>query len=74
MKRANNSEDYQKFRYQNDALTKKCEALENQITKYEKEIRNLNDELRNDTKNKKDFDLILNYQNKKKYMKSNEFL
>ncbi len=62
MKRANDSEDYQKFRYQNDALTKKCEALENQITKYEKEIRNLNDELRNNTKNKKDFDFKLSKQ------------
>ena len=62
MKRANDSEDYQKFRYQNDALTKKCEALENQITKYEKEIRNLNDELRNHTKNKKDFDFKLSKQ------------
>ena len=62
MKKANDSADYQKFRYQNDTLIKKCEALENQITKYEKEIRTLNDELRNNTKNKKDFDFKLSKQ------------
>ncbi len=62
MKKANDSADYQKFRYQNDSLVKKCEALENQITKYEKEKRNLNDELRNNTKNKKDFDFKLSKQ------------
>ena len=62
MKKANDSADYQKFRYQNDTLIKKCEALENQITKYEKEIRTLNDELRNNTKNKKDFDFKISKQ------------
>ena len=62
MKKANDSADYQKFRYQNDTLIKKCEALESQITKYEKEIRTLNDELRNNTKNKKDFDFKLSKQ------------
>ena len=62
MKKANDSADYQKFRYQNDTLIKKCEALESQITKYEKEIRSLNEELRNNTKNKKDFDFKLSKQ------------
>ena len=62
MKKANDSADYQKFRYQNDSLVKKCEALENQITKYEKEIRSLNEELKNNTKNKKDFDFKLSKQ------------
>ena len=62
MKKANDSADYQKFRYQNDSLVKKCEALENQITKYEKEIRSLNEELKNNTKNKKDFDFKISKQ------------
>ena len=40
MKKANNLDDYQKYKRSNDNLAKKCEELESQITKYQKEINN----------------------------------
>jgi len=56
MKKASNSEDYKIFLEKSETLTKKCENLEYQNAKYEKEIKNLNDQLRSKNFNKSDFE------------------
>ena len=61
-KKANESQDFKKYQLQSDTLTKKCEALENQVAKYEKEIKSLNEELKKTSLNKKDYELKLSKQ------------
>ena len=56
MKKAKNSEDYKIFLEKSEILTKKCENLEYQNAKYEKEIKNLNDQIRSKNFNKSDFE------------------
>lgn len=56
MKKANNLDDYQKYKRSNDNLAKKCEELESQITKYQKEINNLKNELKLYSREKNDYE------------------
>ena len=56
MKKASNSEDYKIFLEKSETLTKKCESLEYQNAKYEKEIKQLNEQLRSKNFNKSDFE------------------
>ena len=60
LKKANNLDDYQKYKRNNDLLQKKCEDLEIQISRYKKEINNLNNELKIYSKEKKDYEFKSN--------------
>ena len=56
LKKANNLEDYQKYKRNNDSLIKRCEELEIMISKYKKEVKNLRNELKSYSKEKNDFE------------------
>ena len=56
LKKANNLDDYQKYKRSNDLLQKKCEDLESQISKYKKEMNNLKSELKVYSKEKNDYE------------------
>ena len=61
-KKANNLDDYQKYKRSNDLLEKKCEDLEIQINKYKKEINNLRNDLKIYSKEKNDYEFKTNKQ------------
>ena len=56
LKKANNLDDYQKYKRNNDSLVKRCEELEIMISKYKKEVKNLRNELKSYSKEKNDFE------------------
>ena len=60
LKKANNLDDYQKYKRNNDLLQKKCEDLEIQISKYKKEINNLKNDLKVYSKEKNDYEFKSN--------------
>ena len=60
LKKANNLDDYQKYKRSNDLLQKKCEDLEIQISKYKKEMNNLKNELKVYSKEKTDYEFKSN--------------
>ena len=60
LKKANNLDDYQKYKRNNDLLQKKCEELEIQLSKYKKEINNLKNELKIYNKEKNDYEFKTN--------------
>ena len=60
LKKANNLDDYQKYKRNNDLLQKKCEDLEIQISKYKKEMNNLKNELKVYSKEKTDYEFKSN--------------
>ena len=60
LKKANNLDDYQKYKRNNDSLIKKCEELEILISKYKKEVNNLRNELKSYSKEKNDFEFKSN--------------
>ena len=60
MKKANNLDDYQKYKRNNDLLVKRCEELEMLNSKYKKEVNNLRTELKSYTKEKNDFEFKSN--------------
>ena len=60
LKKANNLDDYQKYKKSNDLLQNKCEELEIQISKYKKEINNLKNELKIYNKEKNDYEFKTN--------------
>ena len=60
LKKANNLDDYQKYKRSNDLLQKKCEDLEIQISKYKKEMNNLKNELKAYSKEKTDYEFKSN--------------
>ena len=62
LKKANNLDDYQKYKRSNDLLQKKCEDLESQINKYKKEMNNLRNELKTYSKEKNDYEFKSNKQ------------
>jgi uncharacterized coiled-coil DUF342 family protein len=62
LKKANNLDDYQKYKRSNDLLQKKCEDLEIQINKYKKEMNNLRNELKTYSKEKNDYQFKSNKQ------------
>ena len=62
LKKANNLDDYQKYKRSNDLLQKKCEDLEIQINKYKKEMNNLKNELKAYSKEKNDYEFKSNKQ------------
>ena len=61
-KKAAENQDFQKYRSQSDSLTKKCELLEFQVSKYEREIKALNEELKKNVSSKKENEIKLNKQ------------
>ena len=60
LKKANNLDDYQKYKKSNDLLQNKCEELEIQISKYKKEINNLKNEQKIYNKEKNDYEFKTN--------------
>ena len=60
LKKANNLDDYQKYKRSNDSLIKRCEELEILITKYKKEVNNLRNELKSYSKEKNNFEFKSN--------------
>ena len=56
LKKANNLDDYQKYKRNNDSLVKRCEELEIMISKYKKELNNLRNELKSYSKEKNDYE------------------
>ena len=60
LKKANNLDDYQKYKRNNDSLIKRCEELEIMISKYKKEVNNLRKELKLNSKEKNDFEFKSN--------------
>jgi len=56
LKKANNLDDYQKYKRSNDLLQKKCEDLESQISKYKKELNNLKNQIKANSKEKTDYE------------------
>ena len=60
LKKANNLDDYQKYKRSNELLQKKCEDLEIQISKYKKEINNLRNELKTYSKEKNNYEFKSN--------------
>ena len=60
LKKANNLDDYQKYKRSNDLLQNKCEELEIQISKYKKEINKLKNELKIYNKEKNDYEFRVN--------------
>ena len=56
LKKANNLDDYQKYKRSNELLQKKCEDLEIQISKYKKELNTLRNELKAFNKEKIDYE------------------
>ena len=61
-KKASESQDFKTYQLQCDSLTKKCEVLEAQVSRYEKEIKVLNDELKKNTGNKKEYESKISKQ------------
>ena len=60
LKKANNLDDYQKYKRSNDSLLKRCEELEILITKYKKEVNNLRNELKSYSKEKNTYEFKSN--------------
>ena len=60
LKKANNLDDYQKYKRSNDSLLKRCEELEILITKYKKEVNNLRNELKSYSKEKNNYEFKSN--------------
>ena len=60
LKKANNLDDYQKYKRSNDLLQKKCEDLESQISKYKKELNNLRNQIKANSKEKTDYEFKTN--------------
>ena len=60
LKKANNLDDYQKYKRSNDLLQKKCEDLESQISKYKKELNNLRNQIKANSKEKTDYEFKAN--------------
>ena len=60
LKKANNLDDYQKYKRSNDSLLKRCEELEILITKYKKEVNNLRNELKSYSKEKNSYEFKSN--------------
>ena len=60
LKKANNLDDYQKYKKSKDFLQNKCEELEIQISKYKKEINNLKNEQKIYNKEKNDYEFKTN--------------
>ena len=60
LKKANNLDDYQKYKKSNDLLQNKCEELEIQISRYKKEINSLKNELKIYNKEKNDYEFKTN--------------
>ena len=60
LKKANNLDDYQKYKKSNDLLQNKCEELEIQISRYKKEINSLKNELKTYNKEKNDYEFKTN--------------
>ena len=56
LKKANESQDYKKYQSQSESLVKKAEAMELQISKYEKEISKLTNEIKTLSKSKKEYE------------------
>ena len=60
LKKANNLDDYQKYKRNNDSLMKRNEELEILISKYKKEVNNLRNELKSYSKDKNDYEFKSN--------------
>ena len=60
LKKANNLDDYQKYKRSNDSLIKRCEELEILVAKYKKEVNNLRNELKSYSKEKNDYEFKSN--------------
>ena len=56
-KKANDSEDYKRYKNQYDVMLSRCQEYESEISKYEKEIKSLKLELQHKNNNKNDFEL-----------------
>ena len=60
MKKANDLDNYQKYKNNNDLLQQKCDELQGLIDKYKKELNNVKNELKNNTKEKNDYEFKMN--------------